>query len=395
MPQRPSPTMPMTTNPHAIQTAYSLSLLSEYTHTLDTIPMDISRQFADLRELDAVLSASMAAIITKINRLVYLIESNSTPKEERLYLLGEIAEEAARLKLGGEDKIRVASQAADGLKNHHEHMTALLHQVPNFDTSVLARHTVYPHVAPRSYAPVSMYEGGRRRRGALLTSSANDSTPAKRKRGTRDDDTDPASGRTPRRERIVDVSQRPKNGSRARNRVDRGASPTESILSVTSHQQAYAAQVQHPHPAARTTTTARTNGGGAKRRARPTASTPTDTSAKDPGFSAPPPSSHPSLPAYPSALPGWSGPVHERLQGPGMPVARNIVPPVALVGPGVDGGVSLAGTRAMDVGEQADDAAEGDDGKVYCWCNMGSFGEMVACDDAECVREWVSDVWPW
>ncbi|KAI0067993.1 hypothetical protein BV25DRAFT_1793232 [Artomyces pyxidatus] len=382
MPQRPATSLPMTSNPAALSTAYSLSLLSEYTHTLDTLPMDLSRQFADLRELDAVLSASMHAIISKINRLVEMIEQNALPKEERLWLLAEIAEEAQRLKLGGEDKIRVASQAADGLRSQHEHMTRLLHHVPGFDKSVLARHTVYPHVAPRSYAPI-MYESGRRRRGALLTSSADQPTPAKRKRGGRDDDADPAGGRTPRKERVVDGgAQRPKNGSRAK-KVDRTGSPTESLLSITSHQPNQ--QPPPPHPNSRANP--RTTGGNPKRRSRPTASTPTEPApSKD--FPAPPPSSHPSLPAYPAGLPplaaGWSGPVHARLEGPGMPVARSVVPPpMALVGPGVDGGAAVA-----EPPEPAEGEGEADDGRTYCWCNMGSFGEMVACDDTECEREW-------
>ena len=31
---------------------YALALLTEYTHTLDSLPVDLSRNFADLRELD-------------------------------------------------------------------------------------------------------------------------------------------------------------------------------------------------------------------------------------------------------------------------------------------------------------------------------------------------------
>src|SRR4051812_5489681 len=84
-------------------TTYSLALLAEYTHTLDSLPLDLSRNFADLRELDAVLSSSMSSITTKINDLTRMIEQGGSSKEERLWLLTEIAEEAGRLKLGGED----------------------------------------------------------------------------------------------------------------------------------------------------------------------------------------------------------------------------------------------------------------------------------------------------
>jgi hypothetical protein len=94
--------------------------------------------------------------------------------------------------------------------------------------------------------------------------------------------------------------------------------------------------------------------------------------------------------------------VHEQLEGPGMPVARSVTAhAVALARPGVDGAVGGAGAigpggagvgsgTLMDVIDGADDGAEADDGRLYCWCQMGSFGDMVACDDNECEREWVS-----
>ena len=200
-------------------TAQALTLLSEYTQSLDSLPADVSRQFADLRELDAVLSASVHALTTKINRLVDMIESNSSPKEQRIWLLMEIADEAQRLKLGGEDKIRVAAQVADFLKVQYENMTSLLH-IPGFNRSIISRHTSYPHVAPRSYAPISMYENGRRRRGAMLGGTATDQanpTNKRRRAGPREDDGDPVAGRTPRRDRVGDATNsRSRNGARSR-----------------------------------------------------------------------------------------------------------------------------------------------------------------------------------
>jgi inhibitor of growth protein 3 len=88
-----------------------------------------------------------------------------------------------------------------------------------------------------------------------------------------------------------------------------------------------------------------------------------------------------------------------------MPVARSVTAhAVALARPGVDGAAGGAGAigpggagggsgALMDVIDGADDGAEADDGRVYCWCQMGSFGDMVACDDKECEREWVSLVY--
>jgi inhibitor of growth protein 3 len=217
----------MTSDPTG--TAQALTLLSEYTQSLDSLPADVSRQFADLRELDAVLSASVHALTTKINRLIDMIESNSSPKEQRIWLLMEIADEAQRLKLGGEDKIRVAAQVADFLKVQYENMTSLLH-IPGFNRSIISRHTSYPHVAPRSYAPISMYENSRRRRGALLGGTATDQanpTNKRRRAGPREDDGDPVAGRTPRRDRVGDATNsRSRNGARSRRFVDR---PTEVL----------------------------------------------------------------------------------------------------------------------------------------------------------------------
>ena len=199
----------------SLTTAHSLSLLSEYTHTLDSLPLDLSRNFADLRELDAVLSSSMSSITTKIESLTNMIEQGTSPKEERLWLLTEIAEEATRLKLGGEDKIRVACQAADNLKSHTGHMRSLAEHVPGFDAATLNRNTTYPHVASRSFMPSASMESGRRRRGGFgsLLVIAPDPSPAKRKRAARDDDVD-VQARSPRK--AADGSARPRNGARTK-----------------------------------------------------------------------------------------------------------------------------------------------------------------------------------
>ena len=113
MPRIPAAPAPSTSS--TLAAAHSLLVLSEYAHTLDSLPLDLSRQSADLCELDAVLSASTVSVTQKIYELIDLVENAATPKHERLTKLNEIAEEAQRLKLGGEDKIRVASQAAENV----------------------------------------------------------------------------------------------------------------------------------------------------------------------------------------------------------------------------------------------------------------------------------------
>lgn len=70
-----------------------------------------------------------------------------------------------------------------------------------------------------------------------------------------------------------------------------------------------------------------------------------------------------------------------QLEGPGMPVARGFPNPAPSVIPDVDTDGGAAG---------ADGDGDGDDGKTYCFCERVSFGEMIACDDANCEREWVS-----
>lgn len=196
-----------------LETAYSLSLLSEYTHTLESLPLDLSRNFADLRELDAVLSSSMATITAKIQHLTQMIEEGKGPRDVRLWLLVEIAEEAQRLKPGGEDKIRVACAAADNLKSHMNHLRTLTEHMPGFDPSTLNRQTTYPHVAAKSFMPVTSLEPGRRRRGGFgsLLTSAPDPSPAKRKRthAAREEELDI---RSPRIHKVADVVPRPRNG---------------------------------------------------------------------------------------------------------------------------------------------------------------------------------------
>lgn len=64
-----------------------------------------------------------------------------------------------------------------------------------------------------------------------------------------------------------------------------------------------------------------------------------------------------------------------------MPVARPFPNPTPPVVADVDTDGGAAG---------GDGDADGDDGKTYCFCERVSFGEMIACDDVDCEREWVS-----
>ncbi|KAJ7620969.1 hypothetical protein FB45DRAFT_928004 [Roridomyces roridus] len=363
--------------PNSSSSAFALSLLREYTHTLDALPIDLSKNFAELRELDAVLSTAMSTLTSKITLLTDMIERGKGQQEERLWLLIEIAEEAQRLRLGGEDKIRVAYQAADNLKTHSQHLGSLAEHIPGFDFTTLNRHTTYPHVASRSFMPPATLETGRRRRtgfASLLTSSAPDPTPVKRKRvNARDDD------QTPRKvDRFVDGSApRPRGGGRKR--IERPPSPTESVLSVTSHLPPNGIQ-----------TTARPGPGPRRTSSRPMRAANEQVDYYDgppasgpPPFNVPPSSAHahPSL-AYQHQN-GHATPFD--LRPPEWPQQPPQAQTQALEGPGMPGGDPEpdSNTTAVD-----GDAEDNENDKPYCICQRPSAGDMIACDDDGCPFEW-------
>ncbi|KAI1793078.1 hypothetical protein LXA43DRAFT_1002675 [Ganoderma leucocontextum] len=383
-----------------VDTALSLACLSEYAHTLDSLPMDLSRSYGDLRELDAVLSSSMALLTTKVNELIAMIENNKGTKDDRLYLLTEISEEAARLKLGGEDKIRVACHAADGLRAHRTHMRALLDRIPDKDfaraAEQLGRKTVFPHVTSKQFYPPGMTgEGGRRNRraagasagyGGLLLNGADPSPEKKKRRVQRDDDDDVT--RTPSKKERLDGAppQRQRNGARAKKiAAERPLSPTGSVASVASHfPQNFVAQ--------NTTAVSRQAASGRAGSNSSSNKRAQEAAARRDAYSAQPPStSHPSLPPPFMANPAGALPEphgaramsngvvsewpHGQLEGPGMPVAPKF-PQVSQEGN--DG--------AMSAGGEPDGDAE--DNRTYCFCDGVSYGEMIGCDDEECEREW-------
>ncbi|KAI0692001.1 hypothetical protein BC835DRAFT_92717 [Cytidiella melzeri] len=380
-PRPPVSSTTVTSSPARV--AHSLALLTEYTHSLDSLPLDLSRNFADLRELDAVLSSSMTAVTSKVIQLTNMIE-NHPSREERLHLLADIADEVSKLKPGADDKIRVACHAADALRGHQSHMTNLLDHIPEPEYSVMAgmlsRKTVYPHVAARSYVPAGMAEGGRRqRRTALLASgSAMESTPNKRRRVVADDGETIKSPSKPR----TGEASRARNG--ARKKTDRAASPTESIVSAASHLPASALPPQMSRQ--NTGNRAGSSASSVKRVRGQAAPAQADDARQE--FNHPPSSSHPSLPipyangsasdtaAGRNGITEWAT---GQLEGPGMPVARSFPNPTPSVVAEVDTDGGAAG---------ADADGDGDDGRTYCFCDRVSFGEMIACDDGNCEREW-------
>lgn len=49
---------------------------------------------------------------------------------------------------------------------------------------------------------------------------------------------------------------------------------------------------------------------------------------------------------------------------------------------------TLHSTAAPDPTDAGDGDGDGDD-RTYCICDRVSYGEMIACDDGQCEREWV------
>lgn len=88
----------------------------------------------------------------------------------------------------------------------------------------------------------------------------------------------------------------------------------------------------------------------------------------------------------------WSGrPPAGQLEGPGMPVERSSSHPASVIaGPTALGPTNLS-TGSMQVITSADAGdPDGDaDDRTYCVCDGISYGEMIACDEESCEREWV------
>lgn len=340
---------------------YDHVLLADYASTLDALPLDVAKNIADLRELDGVLNNSMIQITQKLNALTDLLEDAAATPEMRYSALVDVAEEAARLKLGTDDKIRVVTQTADLLQSQRSYLDNVLKQValhdPAFAPSRNTSKTSYPTLVFRPFANPSPLETGRRRRAQAgnrgFGAAGDNPTPAKRRR-TNNDDTEhrPAA----RRDRDTEPAER--NGRR------RAASPAESIMSMHSHQQMLRAGQFNG------------NGNGTPRsRARPPAQgnrngqgTPHGAGLMDAVMNGKDAFASPGGPAG-FAQQGAYGDQHfgdrwENGQG-------------AMAGPG---GAAPADQEGDGDGDQ--------DERTYCYCDTVSYGDMIACDGDDCPREW-------
>lgn len=76
---------------------------------IEALPPTLTRSISDLRELDAVLSGSISTITDQLNDLLRMLEDPKVSPEQRFHQLRRLADEAKDFRLGGEDKIRVAT----------------------------------------------------------------------------------------------------------------------------------------------------------------------------------------------------------------------------------------------------------------------------------------------
>ena len=106
--------------------------LVAYADALDALPLDLTRSFSDLRELDAVLGSHLNSLTARLNHLTALIEDPTVDQGQRLLALKEVAEEARAYKMGGEDKIRVALNTAETIISHTDYIDALDAQLDRF-----------------------------------------------------------------------------------------------------------------------------------------------------------------------------------------------------------------------------------------------------------------------
>lgn len=106
--------------------------LAAYADALDALPLDLTRSFSDLRELDAVLGSHLNSLTARLNHLTALIEDPDVDQGQRLLALKEVAEEARAYKMGGEDKIRVALNTAETIISHTDYIDALDSQLDRF-----------------------------------------------------------------------------------------------------------------------------------------------------------------------------------------------------------------------------------------------------------------------
>ncbi|GAA5913881.1 hypothetical protein JCM6882_004386 [Rhodosporidiobolus microsporus] len=142
-----------------------IHLVSAFTDALDSLPPSLTRSLSDLKELDAVLNSSLQTITDKLRLLREMmhtpepgskeaaVDGSKPPKYtplDRLKLLREVADDARVFRLGGEDKIRVATNTCETISTHTSHLSTLSTLLLGFLPAHLLPHLPAPS-APHGY----------------------------------------------------------------------------------------------------------------------------------------------------------------------------------------------------------------------------------------------------
>ncbi|WVW81932.1 hypothetical protein I302_103935 [Kwoniella bestiolae CBS 10118] len=429
----PSPSPP----PPTANDAQDILVIQDIMDTLDQIPPELTRVYSDLNELGAVLYSTLLSLEKKLYTLINWIQDPNIKPEQRFELLQEIAEEAARYKLGGDDKIRVAGGACDGIMAHQKHLSNLLASStllnpspPSPYTQTLTLPFAQPVVNSRRLqrAANSPFRGTGKDAGPSNEGRIGD-TPTKKKKGrihqlgNKDDDETSSVG----------GEKEKKKPAKKRKPVNRAQSPTDSIASTsaftgkpseprTARQLAAAAsrarkaeqddgsddesRDEHPLPS-------RKGGVGMQ----VTASSDSLMDRKDGGLgldmggsgsksgNATPSNNGNNKNGSKTKVSAGTKRSHDEQDDSDDPIDEEYnQPPASLsrvssaVKSNTSGGAkkktstnSTSANAAYDVKTvDHDNFAVNDevDSKVYCFCGQVSYGEMIGCDDDDCEIEW-------
>ncbi|WVF66146.1 hypothetical protein IAT40_000886 [Kwoniella sp. CBS 6097] len=419
-----SPSPPPPTN----NDAQDLLIVQDIMDTLDQIPPELTRVYSDLNELGAVLYSTLIGLEKKLYTLINWIQDPTIQPEKRFELLQEIAEEAARYKLGGDDKIRVAGGACDGIMAHQKHISNLLAASTLLNPSPPSPYTqtlTLPYNVPvvptrrlqRAANSPSRQVAAKEAAAALNEGRIGD-TPTKKKKGrvgqlgNKDDDEISSQG----------GEKEKKKTKKRKQATNRALSPTESVASTS----AFTGKTSEPR-------TARQLAAAASRARKAEQEDNSDEESKD---EAPKrgginmqitPSTDSMLERKDAGL-GLDVNGSREGSNSGAGRSNNATPSGNGNGNG-NGGPKNARARVTtgikrsrpDEDDEDESDAEDDeitkpappkrlgsgkkpvqlpvptkevayvdeaDSKTYCTCGQVSFGEMIGCDDDDCDIEW-------
>ncbi|KAH7106867.1 hypothetical protein BKA62DRAFT_685327 [Auriculariales sp. MPI-PUGE-AT-0066] len=332
--------------------AYEHLLLGEYAASLDSIPLDVAKSLADLRELDGVLNNAIVSFTARLNALTDVLEDHEATAEMRFLKLMDLADHATQLKMGNEDKIRVATTTADILQTHRNYLNEILQKVAvedaAFDPLRNSSKTTFPTLVFRPFPNPSPIETGRRRRVQVANRGLVDAnpTPAKRQKRTT---TMPNTGQPATR--AEEETRLPSRWAPSTRTCATGFQMAPARPTAVAHG-------RDPHQARRAMSAGQRRAGA--------------------GYSKP-----------------CSTRNMRRHAPAGRPRSLRIPMDVDERAPGVSGtngansyNNTPAGTAPPAGGDDDGDQDGELDEKQYCYCNQISYGDMVACDNEECPREW-------